>query len=275
MYDKGSSGRPRQGGENRINPGGEGAPAPGEGVFIGRNAVTELLKSGRTVDRIYMQAHVTEGPLTAVFSLAEKAGVPVVPVDARRLDSLAGGGVHQGVVAVAAETDYLTVEQLLEACAEKGEKPFFLICDSIEDPHNLGALIRSANCAGANGVIIPKRRSAGVNGTVAKSSAGAVFSTPVARVPNLARALKTLKENGVWIWAVEAGGEPYYTQDFTGACALILGSEGEGVSELLKKESDFIAGIPMYGSINSLNVSVAGAIVMFEAAKQRNESKKG
>ena len=270
MYGKGSGKRPNGGAENRIS----GAAELGEGVFIGRNAVTELLKSGRSVDRVYMQPNVTEGPLTAIFALAEKQGVPVVPADMRKLGELAAGGAHQGVVAIAAQTDYLSVPELLELCAGKGEKPFFIICDSVNDPHNLGAIIRSANCAGANGIIIPKRRSAGVNGTVAKSSAGAVFSTPVARVPNLAAACRTLKENGVWIWAVEAGGKPYYEQDFDCPCALILGSEGEGVSELLKKESDFIAGIPMFGSINSLNVSVAGGIVMFEAARQRGNTPK-
>lgn len=271
MHGRGSEKRPGRGAENRI----DGANGLGEGVFIGRNAVTELIKSGRSVDRIYMQSNVTEGPLTAIFALAQSRGIPVITADGKKLAELAAGGAHQGVAAIAAETDYLSVEELLSQCREKGEKPFFLICDSVNDPHNLGALIRSANCAGANGVIIPKRRSAGVNGTVAKSSAGAVFSTRVARVPNLAAACRTLKENGVWIWAVEAGGKPYYEQDFNCACALILGSEGEGVSELLKKESDFIAGIPMYGSINSLNVSVAGAIVMFEAAKQRNMAKEG
>lgn len=265
MHGRGSEMRPERGAENRINC----AKELEEGVFIGRNAVTELLKSGRSVDRVYMQANVSEGPLTAIFALAQSRGVPVITADGRKLAELAAGGAHQGVVAFAAETDYLTVAQLLALCAEKGEKPFFIICDSVNDPHNLGALIRSANCAGANGVIIPKRRSVGVNGTVAKASAGAVFSTPVARVPNLAAACRTLKENGVWIWAVEAGGKPYYEQDFDCACALILGSEGEGISELLKKESDFIAGIPMYGNINSLNVSVAGAVVMFEAARQR------
>ena len=270
MHGKGSEKRPGRGEENRIN-----GFAQEKGVFIGRNAVTELIKSGRSVDRIYMQSNVTEGPLTAIFAMAEKNGIPVVPTDVRRLGELAAGGVHQGVIAIAAQTDYLSVEDLLLLCSGKGEKPFFLICDSVNDPHNLGALIRSANCTGANGVIIPKRRSAGVNGTVAKASAGAVFSTPVARVPNLAAACRTLKQNGVWIWAVEAGGTPYYEQDFNCACALILGSEGEGVSELLKKESDFITGIPMYGNINSLNVSVAGAIVMFEAAKQRNRAKEG
>lgn len=241
-----------------------------EGLFIGRNAVTELIKSNRTVDRIYMRGDSSDVILAKIRAKANEKKIPIVDTDSRKLDKLANGAVHQGVIAVAAETDYLTVEELMELVEQKGEKPFFLICDSINDPHNLGALIRSANCAGVNGVIIPKRRSVGVNGTVAKSSAGAVFAMPIARVANLSNTVKTLKENGVWIWAVEAGGKPYYEQDFRGSCALILGSEGEGVSEILKKESDFIAGIPMYGSVNSLNVSNAGAIVMFEAAKQRN-----
>ncbi len=241
-----------------------------EGLFVGRNAVMELLRSGRTVDRLYIKNDNSEGVLGNILKKAQELQIPIVETDPRRLDKMADGAVHQGVIAVAAETDYLSVEELFALTAEKGEKPFYLICDSINDPHNLGALIRSANCAGVNGVIIPKRRAVGVNGTVAKSSAGAVFAMPIARVPNLASTVKFLKDNGVWIWAVEAGGKPYYEQDFKGSVALILGSEGEGVSALLKKESDFIAGIPMYGSVNSLNVSNAGAIVMFEAAKQRN-----
>lgn len=241
-----------------------------EGLFIGRNAVMELLKSDHSVDRIYMRSDSTEPTLKNIYKRAAEKGIPVVETDPRRLDKLAEGGMHQGVIAVAAETDYMSVEELFELTENSGKTPFYLICDGINDPHNLGALIRSANCAGVNGVIIPKRRSVGVNGTVARSSAGAVFAMPIARVPNLANAVRFLKEKGVWIWAVEAGGKPYYEQDFKGSCALVLGSEGEGVSELLKKESDFIAGIPMYGSVNSLNVSNAGAIVMFEAAKQRN-----
>ena len=241
-----------------------------EGLFIGRNAVMELLKSERSVDRIYMRGDSSEPALKNISKRAAEKGIPVVETDPRRLDKLAEGGMHQGVIAVAAETDYLSVEELFERTVNSGEKPFYLICDGINDPHNLGALIRSANCAGVNGVIIPKRRAVGVNGTVARSSAGAVFAMPIARVANLTNAVRFLKENGVWIWSVEAGGKPYYEQDFKGSCALILGSEGEGVSELLKKESDFIAGIPMYGTVNSLNVSNAGAIVMFEAAKQRN-----
>ena len=217
-----------------------------------------------------MRSGTREGVVSNICAKANERRIPIVETDSRRLDKMADGGAHQGVIAVAAETDYLSVEELFEKTVEQGQKPFYLICDSINDPHNLGALIRSANCAGVNGVIIPKRRAVGVNGTVAKSSAGAVFAMPIARVSNLANAVKYLKENGVWVWAVEAGGKPYYEQDFKGSCALILGSEGEGVSEILKKESDFIAGIPMFGSVNSLNVSAAGAIVMFEAAKQRN-----
>lgn len=253
--------------KDKYNSGADMVP---EGLFIGRNAVMELLKSDKSVDRVYLRTDSAEPVLKNIYKRAADRGIPVVETDPRRLDKLAAGGMHQGVIAVAAETDYLSVEELFELTTQSGKTPFYLICDGINDPHNLGALIRSANCAGVNGVIIPKRRSVGVNGTVARSSAGAVFAMPIARVPNLANAVRYLKENGVWVWAVEAGGKPYYEQDFKGSCALILGSEGEGVSELLKKESDFIAGIPMYGSVNSLNVSNAGAIVMFEAAKQRN-----
>ena len=242
---------------------------PVEGLFIGRNAVIELLRSDRAVDRVFIRKGERDGSLSVVCALALEKGVPLLETDIRKLDSLAAGGVHQGVAAIAAETAYLSVQELLAQTEAAGELPFYLICDEVNDPHNLGAMIRSAECAGANGVIIPKRHAAGVNGTVAKSSAGAVFHVPVARVSNLASAVRTLKENGVWIWAVEAGGKPYYEQDFKGKIALILGSEGAGVSRLLKEESDFMAGIPMYGKINSLNVSNAAAILLFEAAKQR------
>ena len=240
-----------------------------EGLFIGRNAVIELLKSSRQVDRVLMKQGSPEGSLQVIVALAKEKSVPIVETDIRKLDALAAGGAHQGVAAYAAETDYLTVEELLRQAADRSERPFFVICDSINDPHNLGAIIRSAECAGANGIVIPKRNTCGINGTVAKSSAGAVFHMPIARVPNLAAAVRTLKENNVWVWALEAGGEPYYQMDFKGGIALILGSEGDGVSRLLKDESDGVVGIPMYGSINSLNVSNASAVVLFEAARQR------
>lgn len=243
-----------------------------DGLFIGRNAVIELLKSGREVDRVFVRRGEREGSLSLICALALEKGIPLLETDVRKLDSLAAGGVHQGVAAIAAETAYLTVQELLTQTEQSGELPFYIICDEVNDPHNLGAIIRSAECAGANGIIIPKRHAAGVNGTVAKSSAGAVFHMPIARVSNLASAVRTLKESGVWIWAVEAGGKPYYEQDFRGKVALVLGSEGDGVSRLLKEESDFIAGIPMYGQINSLNVSNAAAVLLFEAAKQRHHA---
>lgn len=240
-----------------------------EGLFIGRNAVSELLKSGREVDRLFVKRGEREGSLIVLCAIARERGIPIVETDVRKLDFMANGGAHQGVVAVAAETAYLSVQELLEQTEAAGQLPFYVICDEVNDPHNLGAIIRSAECAGANGVIIPKRHAVGVNGTVAKSSAGAVFHMPIARVPNLAAAIRTLKEHGVWIWAVEAGGKPYYEQDFCGKTALLFGSEGDGVSRLLKEESDFLTGIPMYGQINSLNVSSASAVLLFEAAKQR------
>ena len=242
-----------------------------EFTLIGRNPVIEAFRAGKAIDRLFVQDGLHDGPISTILREAKKAGVKPEFVKKERLDEIAGQGAsHQGVAAYLAAFHYSSVQEMLDAAHEKNEDPFLFILDGIEDPHNLGALIRSANCAGMNGVIIPKRRSAGVNGTVAKSSAGAVFTMPIARVPNLASCVRMLKEHGVWIWAAEAGGKPYYEQDFKCACALILGSEGEGVSEILKKESDFLAGIPMYGSINSLNVSAAGAIVMFEAARQRN-----
>ncbi len=246
-----------------------------DGLFIGRNAVAELLKSGREVDRLFVKRGEREGSLIPICAIARERGIPVIETDVRKLDSLAGGGAHQGVVAVASETVYLSVPELLEQTEAAGQLPFYVICDEVNDPHNLGAIIRSASCAGANGVIIPKRHAAGVNGTVAKSSAGAVFHMPIARVSNLASAIRTLKEHGVWVWAVEAGGSPYYEQDFRGKIALLFGSEGEGVSRLLKEESDFLTGIPMYGQINSLNVSSASAVLLFEAAQQRNSAQGG
>lgn len=242
-----------------------------ENLFVGRNAVTELLKSGRGVNKLIVQKGLRES-LASVIAMAAESGVPVVDADKRRLDAIAGGLPHQGVAAYASETVYCSVQDILDAAAEKNEKPFIVICDSVEDPHNLGAIIRTAECAGVHGVIIPKRRGVCVTGTVAKASAGAVFHTKIARVSNLASAVDELKRNNVWVWALEACGQPYYGSDFDCGCALILGGEGKGVSELLMKKSDFVVSIPMFGKINSLNVSAAGAIMMFEAAKQKNKA---
>jgi len=245
--------------ENKVN----------ENLIIGRNAVLELLKSGKEIDKLYVQKGEREGSITLIVSKAVERRIPVVEADKRKLDSMSGGGVHQGVAASAAEIVYADIRDILDLAAERSEKPFIVICDSINDPHNLGAIIRTAECAGAHGVIIPKRRSVSVNSTVAKASAGAVFHIPIARVSNLSFAVKQLKENNIWVWALEADGTPYYNNDFDCGLALILGGEDSGVTRLVRESSDFVASIPMYGNINSLNVSNAGAVIMFEVAKQR------
>jgi 23S rRNA (guanosine2251-2'-O)-methyltransferase len=182
---------------------------------------------------------------------------------------MSGGAVHQGVAASVSEIAYTEIEDMLALAESRNEKPFLIICDSVNDPHNLGAIIRTAECAGAHGVIIPKRRSVSVNQTVAKASAGAVFHIPIARVPNLNSTVKLLKERNIWVWALEADGTPYYESDFNCGCAFVVGGEDSGISRLLRDSSDFVLSIPMFGSINSLNVSNAAAIVLFEAAKQR------
>lgn len=240
-----------------------------ENLFIGRNAVLELLKTDKQVDKLYVQKGEREGSITLIVAKAVEKKIPVVEVDRRRLDMMSGGGVHQGVAAEVAETNYASIEDMLALAEERGEKAFIVICDSINDPHNLGAIIRTAECAGAHGVIIPKRRSVSVNSTVAKASAGAVFHMLIARVPNLNTVIKQLQENNVWVWAVETGGTPYYEHNFDCGLAFVLGGEDAGVSRLVKENCDFTASIPMYGKINSLNVSNAAAIVLFEAARQR------
>lgn len=252
--------------ENRLT---EDDSEENDNFFIGRNAVLELLKSGREIDKLYVQKGEREGSITLIVSKAIENKVPLIEVDKRRLDSMANGGSHQGVAATVSETSYVSVEDILAIAAERGEKPFIIICDSVNDPHNLGAIIRTAECAGAHGVIIPKRRAVSVNGTVAKASAGAVFHMPVARVANLTAAIKVLKDNNVWTFALEADGTPHYENDFDCGCAFVLGGENMGVTRLVRETCDFVVSIPMFGKINSLNVSNAAAIVLFEAAKQR------
>ncbi|HBR32143.1 MAG TPA: 23S rRNA (guanosine(2251)-2'-O)-methyltransferase RlmB [Clostridiales bacterium] len=242
-----------------------------DNVFIGRNAVLELLKSGREIDKLYVQKGEREGSITLIVARAAESRIPVVEVDKHRLDKMSAGGVHQGVAAIASETAYVSVEDILAIAAERGEKPFIVICDSINDPHNLGAIIRTAECAGVHGVIIPKRRAVSVNGAAAKASAGAVFHMAVARVSNLSSAMRTLRDNNVWIYALESDGTPYYKSDFDCACAFVLGGENSGVTRLVRDNSDFVISVPMYGKINSLNVSNAGAVVLFEAARQRTQ----
>ncbi len=237
---------------------------------VGRNAVFELLKSGRDVDKIYIKKGERTGSITVIAAEAIKRGIAVIEVENSKLDHMSAGAVHQGVVASAAIKAYSSVQDMLELAVAKGEKPLIIIADGIEDPQNLGALIRVADCAGAHGVIIPKRRAVGLNETVGKASAGAVEHVPVAKVTNLAQTVDELKEKGLWIFSAEADGKPYYQTDMSCAAAIILGSEGFGVSRLLKEKSDFIVSIPMFGKINSLNVSAAAAVVLCEAAKQRN-----
>jgi len=242
-----------------------------ERALVGRNAVLELLRSEKTVDKILLQRGLREGSISLIVAEAKRRGVPVAEVDKRKLDSVAAGAVHQGVAAYASEVKYYSVDDLLEIAESRGEKPFLVICDGVNDPHNLGAIIRSADVAGAHGVIIPKRGSVVVTMTVVRSSAGATEYVAVAKVSNIASTIDYLKEKGVWVYALEADGTDFYSEDLSGACALVLGSEGDGVSRLVREKCDFCLSIPMYGRVNSLNVSNAGAVVMMETARQRHK----
>lgn len=237
-------------------------------AVIGRNAVRELLKSGRDIDKIFVQRGEREGSIVALVSEAIQRHIPIVEVDRGKLDKMTSGAVHQGIVAFAAEKAYCSVDELLQIAKERNEKPFLVIADGITDPHNLGALIRCAEGVGAHGLIIPKRRSVGLTAAVSKASCGAIEHLAVAKVTNLAATIERLKQEGLWIFAAEAGGTAYYQTDFHCPCALIMGSEGEGVSRLLKEKSDCIVSIPMYGKINSFNVSTAAAVILAEISKQ-------
>lgn len=248
-----------------------GRSSGNEGIFWGRNSVLELLASGRDIDKIYVQKGAVEGSIKVIVGKAAARRIPIVETDRSRLDTISGGAVHQGVAASVPETVYATVDDLFGAAEKRGEKPFFVICDGINDPHNLGAIIRTAECAGAHGVIIPKHRSVSLTSTVAKSSAGAIFRVPVARVNNIASTISDLQQRGVWVYALEANGKPYFGEKFDDSgIAFVLGSEGEGVSRIVKEKSDFVLSIPMYGELNSLNVSAAAAVMLFEAARQRH-----
>ena len=236
-------------------------------VICGRNPVTEALKSGASLDTIYICGN--GGSLSVIRRLAKEKGVVVKDALEAKLTKLSGGASHQGVVAIGACAEYVTIDDILAVSEKKGTKPFIIICDEIEDPHNLGAIIRTAETSGADGVIIPKRRSAGLNATVYKTSAGAASYVPVARVSNLAAAIDELKERGVWIYGTDATGSDYTATDFTGSCGLVIGSEGFGISKLIQKKCDFMVKLPMLGRINSLNASVAAGIFMYEVLRQR------
>ncbi|MBQ7760588.1 MAG: 23S rRNA (guanosine(2251)-2'-O)-methyltransferase RlmB [Clostridia bacterium] len=240
------------------------------GTVVGRNAVRELLKSERSIEKIYVKkggAH--EGSITVLVAEAIARGVPISEVEAQKLDFLSNGANHQGIVAIASMKEYSTVDDMLALAQERNEKPLIVIADSIEDPHNLGALIRCAECAGAHGIIIPKRRAVGITSTVYKSSAGAIEHMLIAKVSNIATTIEELKKKGLWIFTSEAGGTPYYETDFNCACAVVLGSEGNGVSRLVKERSDYIVSIPMYGKVNSLNVSTAASVILCHVARMQ------
>lgn len=236
-------------------------------LIAGRNAVMEALKAGRALDSVLVARGERQGSIGAILARCHEAGIPVKEADGRKLDAMAAN--HQGVIAVAACKEYATVEELFAAAAAKGEPPFFIVCDELEDPHNLGAILRTAEAAGAHGVIVPRRRSVGLTDTVYKASAGAVEYVPVARVTNITDTLRELKERGVWVYGLDMDGEAWCAADLTGAMALVVGSEGRGISRLVRENCDFMLSLPMAGQINSLNASVACGVVLYEAARQR------
>lgn len=244
--------------------------ADSDGVIEGRNAVIEALRTGTTIDKIYILKGETDASLGHIASTARSRGIVVVDADRRKLDRMSVTHAHQGVIALCAVREYASVDDILSAARDKGENPLIVVCDELSDPHNLGAVIRTACCAGAHGVIIPKRRSAGLTAVVAKTSAGAVSHLPVARVANLPSLLKRLKEEGLWIFGSAADGTTsLYAADLKGPAALVIGSEGSGMSRLVSETCDFLVRIPMRGKLNSLNASAAAAILLYEALRQR------
>ena len=243
-----------------------------EGQLEGRNALTEALKSGRTIDKVFIAAGETDRGLQRLAAQAKEAGAVVVPVDRRKLDAMSVTRAHQGVICLAAAHAYCSIDDILAEAESRGEAPLIIVCDELTDPHNLGAILRSGECAGAHGVIIPKRRSVGLTAVVAKASAGAVEYMKVARVTNITAAIEELKSRGVWIFGTAAEGSiPMYKADLKGATAIVIGSEGDGMSRLVQKSCDVTVHIPMKGRINSLNASAAASILLYEAVRQRLE----
>lgn len=242
-----------------------------EMTLIGRNPVLEAYRAGRTVDRLFVQSGLKDGPVLTILREARKADTVVDFVEKKRLDEMSQNAPHQGVMAYLSSFRYYEPEDMLQAAEEKGEAPFLFLLDGIEDPHNLGAMIRTANLVGAHGVIIPKRRAAGLTGTVAKASAGALNFTKVAKVTNLTQAMEELKERGLWFVCADMKGENMYRQNLTGPIGLVIGNEGEGVSRLVREHCDMLASIPMRGDIDSLNASVACGVLAYEIVRQRME----
>ena len=241
-----------------------------DGIIEGRNAVIEALRAGVAIDKIFIAKGEADSSLGHIASAAREKGIVVVDADRRKLDGMSRTHAHQGVIAQAAVRAYASVDDILSAARERGEEPLIVVCDELSDPHNLGAVIRTADAAGAHGVIIPKRRSAGLTAIVGKTSAGAVAHVPVARVPNLPALLKELKEEGVWIFgAAMDGSTPLHQADLKGPAAIVIGSEGSGLGRLVEENCDFTVSIPMFGKINSLNASAAAAVLLYEAVRQR------
>ena len=240
-----------------------------ENQLEGRNAILEVLRSGRDIEKIMVAKGNVEGTIKRIIAMAVEKGVVIQEVSRQKLDEISQTKNHQGVIALVSAHDYVEVEDILAAAKEKGEDPFVLLLDSITDPHNLGAILRTAECAGVHGVIIPKRRSVGLNATVGKTSAGAIEYMPVARVTNIVQTMEYLKKEGLWIACADMKGLDHFDTNMKGPLALVIGSEGDGVSRLVKENCDFTASIPMYGKISSLNASVAAALLMYEVVRQR------
>ncbi len=246
---------------------------PKPDVISGRNPVSEAVRSGRPIDKILVARGEKTGAVVGILAKARAKQIPVKEVDRAKLDFLSGSAPHQGIVALAAAKEYSTVEEILAYAEERNEPPFLIILDELEDPHNLGAIIRTAECTGAHGVIIPKRRSAGLSYTVGKASAGAVEYMRVARVTNISDLIDKLKERGVWVYGADMNGTDYADCDMSGACAIVIGNEGKGISRLVREKCDVIVSLPMKGKINSLNASVAAGVLMYHALKGRRQTK--
>ncbi|MFR4595501.1 MAG: 23S rRNA (guanosine(2251)-2'-O)-methyltransferase RlmB [Oscillospiraceae bacterium] len=262
--------KPQRGERKKEFPKREREDAP-ENMLEGRNAVTEALSAGRTIDKLFVADGDTDRALGRICAMAKQAGAVVVPTDRRKLDYMSATGAHQGVIAMVAAHDYASIDDILKKAQDAGEPPLIVICDELSDPHNLGAIIRTAECAGAHGIIIPKRRSVGLTAVVGKASAGALEYMPVARVSNITAAIDTLKKAGVWVYGTAAEGDTtLYKADLKSAAAIVIGNEGEGMSRLVSERCDFKVSIPMKGSISSLNASAAAAIMLYEAVRQRS-----
>lgn len=240
-----------------------------EDLIIGRNCVSEAINSGREIDSIYVTRGNKSGNISVILAKAKDRGIPIKEADIKKLDYLCAHGNHQGIVAISAAKEYSSIDDVFALAKERGEDPFIILLDEIEDPHNLGAIIRTAECAGAHGVVIPKRRAVGLTHIVNKASAGALEYVPVVRVTNMASFIDTLKDNGVWVYAADMNGELIYNANLKGSIALVVGSEGKGIGRLVREKCDGVISLPMQGKINSLNASVAAGISIYEIAKQR------